>query len=130
MAYRFLADLLVAVHLIFVLFVVLGGVLVLWRRWVAVLHLPAAVWGVLIEISGGVCPLTPLEVRFRIVGGQAGYTGGFVEHYLIPILYPSELTRQQQIWMGVAVGLLNLFLYGVVLWKHLRGREGPPKPEV
>jgi hypothetical protein len=76
MAYRFLADLLVALHLAFALFVVLGGVLVLWRRRLAFLHLPVAIWGVFIELSGWVCPLTPLEVRLRILGGLAGLGGG------------------------------------------------------
>jgi hypothetical protein len=126
MAYRILADLLVTVHLAFVLFVVLGGLLVLWRRRIAFFHLPAAVWGVLIELGGWICPLTPLEVRFRILGGRAGYSGGFVEHYIIPIIYPAGLTRGQQMWMGVLVGFLNLVVYGVVLWGITKERRAPP----
>ncbi len=126
MAYRFLADLLVALHLAFALFVVLGGVLVLWRRRLAFLHLPVAIWGVFIELSGWVCPLTPLEVRLRILGGQAGYRGGFVEHYLLPVLYPSGLTREQQVGLGIVVGVLNLGVYGLVIWRMMRerGRAG------
>ncbi len=123
MAYRFLADLLVALHLAFALFVVLGGVLVLWRRRLAFLHLPVAIWGVFIELSGWVCPLTPLEVRLRILGGQAGYRGGFVEHYLLPVLYPSGLTREQQVGLGIVVGVLNLGVYGLVIWRMRRERD-------
>ena len=123
MAYRFLADLLVALHLAFALFVVLGGVLVLWRRRHAFLHLPVAIWGVFIELSGWVCPLTPLEVRLRILGGQAGYRGGFVEHYLLPVLYPSGLTREQQVGLGLLVCVLNLGVYGLVIWRMRRERD-------
>jgi len=123
MAYRFLADLLVVAHLGFLLFVVLGWVLVLRRRRFALLHLPAAVWGVLIELAGWVCPLTPLEVRFRILGGQAGYSGGFVDRYLLSVLYPSGLTREHQLWLGVLVGVLNLGAYGVVIWKMVNDRK-------
>ncbi len=124
MTYRILADLLVAVHLAFVLFVVFGGALAFWRRWVPFFHLPAAVWGVFIELSGRVCPLTPLEVRFRRLGGEAGYEGGFVEHYLIPILYPSGLTREMQVQLGIAVGLVNLLLYGALVWRGRRLKGG------
>jgi len=89
----------------------------------AFLHLPAAVWGVLIELCGMICPLTPLEVRLRILAGDAGYSGGFVEHYLLPILYPSGLARGQQLWLGVIVGLLNLGVYGLLVWRIRRGPE-------
>jgi len=124
MIHRFLADVLVVVHLAFVLFVLLGGVLVLWRRRLALLHLPVAAWGVLIELSGWVCPLTPLEVRLRRLGGQAGYSGGFVEHYILPVLYPSGLTRQHQVWLGILVGLLNLGIYGWILRRMAKNRGG------
>ena len=124
MIHRFLADVLVVVHLAFVLFVLLGGVLVLWRRRLALLHLPVAAWGVLIELSGWVCPLTPLEVRLRRLGGQAGYSGGFVEHYILPVLYPSGLTRQHQVWLGILVGLFNLGIYGWILRRMARSRGG------
>lgn len=128
MVYRILADLLVAAHLSFILFVVFGGILSFWRRRAAWFHLPAAAWGVLIEMSGWTCPLTPLEVRFRILGGEAGYAGGFMDHYILPILYPVGLTRGEQIWMGAFVGILNLAIYGVLLWRAspeaTRRREG------
>src|ERR687889_2933712 len=93
MPYRALADAVLVLHLAFVLFVVLGGLLVLrWPR-LAWLHLPAAIWGVLIEFAGFVCPLTPLEVGLRRLGGEAGYEGGFIEHYLTGALYPAGLNR-------------------------------------
>lgn len=115
MIYRALADLVLVLHLGFVLFVVLGGLLVLrWPR-VAFLHLPAAVWGVLIEYTGWICPLTPLENSLRLRGGEAGYTGGFIEHYIQPALYPNGLTRTTQIALGSFALLINLVAYGAVL---------------
>jgi hypothetical protein len=121
--YRALADLVLVVHLAFVLFVVLGGLLVLrWPR-LAWLHVPAAVWGVLIEYTGWICPLTPLENSLRERGGGAGYSGGFLEHYIQPVLYPAGLTRGTQIVLGSLALLVNLTAYGVVLAK--RGRFRP-----
>jgi hypothetical protein len=122
--YRALADLVLVVHLAFVLFVVLGGLLVLkWPR-LAWLHVPAAVWGVLIEYKGWICPLTPLENSFRARGGGAGYNGGFIEHYIQPLLYPAGLTRGTQIVLGSLALLVNLTAYGVVIARRSRsGRE-------
>ena len=117
MIYRVLADLVLAVHFGFVLFVVLGGLLVLrWPR-LAWVHIPAAIWGVLIEYAGWICPLTPLENSFRMKSGEAGYSGGFVEHYLLPTLYPAGLTRSIQLVLGSAVLFLNLAVYAIVLSK-------------
>ena len=96
----------------------------LWRRKLAFIHVPAVIWGVLIEFGGWVCPLTPLEARFRRLGGMAGYEGGFVEHYVLPLLYPSGLTRQQQIWLGVLVGLINLGVYSLIVWRSVKAKEG------
>ena len=115
MWYRALADFVVVVHIAFVAFVVAGGLLVLRRPRLAWLHLPAAVWGVLIEFAGWICPLTPLENAFRARGGEAGYSGGFVEHYLLPVLYPGGLTRGVQIGLGSIVLALNLAVYGALL---------------
>jgi len=113
--YRALADVILVAHLAFVLFVVLGGLLVLrWPR-LAWLHLPAAIWGVLIEYSGWICPLTPLENSFRTRGGEAGYSGGFIQHYIQPVLYPSGLTRSTQIVLGSLLLILNLTAYGIAL---------------
>lgn len=111
MAYRVLADLIVALHFGFVVFVVLGGLLVLrWRRllWV---HVPAAVWGVLIEFFGWICPLTPLENHLRQLGGEVGYSGGFIQHYIVGVLYPERLTRGTQVILGLLVLGLNAIVY-------------------
>jgi Protein of Unknown function (DUF2784) len=110
-----LADLVVVAHFLFVLFVIFGGLLVL--RWpkVAYVHLPVAVYGVLIEFIGWVCPLTPLEKRLRESAGQQGYEGGFVEHYILPVLYPSGLTRGVQLVLGALVIGINLAIYTVVV---------------
>jgi hypothetical protein len=120
--YRALADLVLVVHLTFVLFVVLGGLLVLrWPR-AAWLHVPAAIWGVLIEYTGWICPLTPLENSFRARGGEAGYSGGFIEHYIQPLLYPAGLTRSTQVVLGSLVLALNLTAYGIVVSRMRRGK--------
>ncbi len=128
MLYRLLADLVVVLHAGFVLFVVLGGLAALrWPR-AAWLHLPAAVWGAGIEFLGGICPLTPLENQLRQLGGEAGYAGGFVEHYLLPVLYPQALTRGTQYVLGGFVVLLNLAVYAWVWrrWRRSRARRQSP----
>jgi hypothetical protein len=110
-----MADLVVLIHFAFVLFVVFGGLLVLrWRR-VMYLHLPAAVWGAFIELAGGICPLTPLENSLRRSAGLAGYEGGFVEHYILPVLYPAGLTRGVQLTLGMLVIGINVAIYGWIL---------------
>lgn len=111
MFYRILADLVVMVHVAFVLFAVLGGILVFWRKFWAWIHLPAVIWAVGIAVTGGVCPLTPLENWFRERGGTAGYSTSFIEHTLLPILYPVILTRRLQIGLGLFVLGINLGLY-------------------
>ena len=111
MPYRLLADALAVLHLGFVVFVVCGGLLVLWRRWMAFVHLPAAAWGVYIEFAGWICPLTPLENRLRELGGGTAYSGDFVERYLIPVLYPSDLRRDVQIVLGVFALAVNIAVY-------------------
>ena len=114
-----LADVVVALHLGFVLFVVLGGLLALrWRR-VAWLHVPCVVWGVAIGIGGWICPLTPLENRLRLDAGEAGYEGGFIEHYLVPVLYPDVLTRAMQTGLALMALSINVAVY---LWIVLRRR--------
>lgn len=112
MAWKLLADAVVLAHLAFVVFVVSGGFLA-WRYPRALFaHVPALLWGIWIEMSGMICPLTPLENHLRTLGGEAGYTGGFVEHYVIPVLYPLGLTRHIQ-WMLAAVLIaLNAVAYG------------------
>lgn len=114
MSYRVLADLVVLVHLAFVVFVLLGGLLALRWRWMPWVHLPAALWGAATELFGWLCPLTPLEIRLRRASGAAGYTGGFVERYLIPVIYPAELTRELQLLLAACVVALNLAIYGLI----------------
>lgn len=129
---RLLADLVVGVHFAFVLFVVLGGLLVLRWRALAWLHLPAALWGAAIEFAGWICPLTPLENHLRRLAGQAGYSGGFVENYILPVLYPAGLTRGVQIGLGVAVFAINTAVYTWVFVlarrRRHRDRRGPTAP--
>lgn len=124
MGYRLLTELTVVVHFGFVLFVV-GGALLVWRyAWMAVPHLLAVAWGVYVEAMPGIiCPLTPMENRFADLAGRQGYTGSFVEHYLVPIIYPDGLTRNAQ-WMLAAVVLgVNVAAYAVLLRRRrARGR--------
>jgi hypothetical protein len=126
MSSRLLADLIVLVHFGFVLFVIAGGLLALrWpaARWV---HLPAAVWGGWIEFTGGICPLTPLENALRQRAGDAPYAGDFVSHYVLPVLYPSGLTRPTQLVLGLLVVGVNV---GVYWWVWSRRRR-PPRAEL
>ena len=116
MAYNLLADVVVLIHLAFVLFAVLGALLIIRWRKVLWLHLPAAVWAAWIEFSGKICPLTPLENWLRMQGGGSGYAGGFVGHYLMPILYPSGLTAKVQFILGGVVIGVNLIIYGYVFF--------------
>ena len=111
MLYLRLADLVLVVHLAFVVFVVAGGLLVLRRPSLAWVHVPAAAWGILIEYAGWICPLTPLEVALRQRGGGAGYTGGFIEHYVTAVLYPSGLSRAVQMVLGTLALAVNAFVY-------------------
>lgn len=124
MIYRLLADIVVVLHIGFVLFVILGGFLV--RHWPRLIyaHVPVAIWGALIEFVGWVCPLTPLENHLRALGGEAGYSGGFVEHYLLPILYPHALTRDVQLVLGMFVVACNALAYWLVFRDRQRQRKG------
>jgi len=124
----FLADLVAVLHFTFVLFVVLGGLLVL--RWpkLAYVHLPVATYGALIELVGWICPLTPLEKRLREGSGLEGYEGGFVEHYVLPMLYPTGLTRGVQLVLGALVIGINLAIYGFIIKRRRRDRRPRPEP--
>lgn len=120
MYYAIAADLLLVFHFGFVCFVVAGGLLVLKWRWLMLLHLPAVLWAVLIEFQGWVCPLTPWEQQLRLAAGQGGYHGSFIEHYLLPVLYPPGLEQQTQLLLGSAVLVINAVVYG---WIILRSRK-------
>ena len=117
---RLAADTLVVIHLGFILFVLFGGLLLLrWPRllW---LHLPAVAWGATVEFFHLLCPLTPWENQLRQAAGDAGYEGGFIEHYLIPLIYPAGLTPQIQLWLGGVVLLINAAVYVYLLRRWLQ----------
>lgn len=119
--YRLLANAVVLVHALFIVFIVVGGFLA-WRwRWVAWVHIPCAIWGILIEYRGWICPLTPLENHLRRQAGDAGYSGGFIEHHILPAIYPSGLTPRVQVVLGTLVLVVNLIAYGVLARRLIRG---------
>ena len=120
--YLLLADLVLIVHLAFVTFVLCGGLLVLRWRWVAWLHLPAVAWGAIVEFTGWICPLTPLENWLRAQGGETSYRSDFIAQYLLPVLYPGDLTRDLQLLLGTGVVVLNTAIYWW-LWRS-RARGG------
>lgn len=124
MTYRILADAVLLGHLGFILFVLLGGVAVRWWRWMTFVHLPCAVYGAAIEHRGWICPLTPLENRLRALAGERGYTGGFVERYLVPVVYPEPLSAAAGNALAIAVVVANLVVYA---WA-LRSRHSPVEP--
>ena len=124
MIYSFLADLLVGFHLVFILYVIAGALLIIkWPKtlW---LHLPSCFWGINVEFTGWICPLTPWEIQLRRLAGEEGYTGSFIEQYLIPIIYPSGLNREIQMLMGSTVLIVNFSLYTLILIKR-RKRKTP-----
>ena len=125
--YRLTADFVVVIHLAFILFAVLGGLLVLRYRRFALLHLPALVWAVLISLAGWVCPLTPLEKWLRERAGLVSYDTTFIERYLLPIIYPGELTRGIQIFLGLLLLVLNLGIYGCIACRILKTKGRSPK---
>ena len=120
MLVRLAADTVVTVHFAFVAFVLLGAWLALRWRWIVWLHVPAWIWGAAVEFFGLICPLTPLEQRLRQAAGEQGYPGGFVEHYLVAALYPSNLTERVQVGLGVLVVAVNVIAYAIVLTRNRR----------
>ena len=124
MLYDLLATAIVLLHFSFVLFVVGGGLLLYKWPWLAWLHLPAVIWAALLEFNSWVCPLTPLEQQLRSAAGQAGYSGGFVDHYLLALLYPVGLDGNMQVILGSLVVVVNVLVYGVLGW-HRKGRRPP-----
>lgn len=112
---RIIADSVLLLHLGFILFVMLGGLLVLrWRR-LMLLHVPAIAWATFVELSGAICPLTSIENALRVAAGRSGYTGDFVEHYLLRLIYPDGLTRETQLLLAAAVIVVNVVIYGALL---------------
>ena len=111
------ADFLVLVHLCFIIFVILGGFMLLKWRWLIFMHLPALIWAVLLEFQGWLCPLTPVEQTLRQMAGQQGYEGGFIQHYILPIIYPPALQQDIQFILGVLLILINVIIY---LWVFLK----------
>jgi len=123
MWYRIGADLVLLLHLAFVLFVMTGGLLLLkWPR-LAWLHLPAAVWGAMVEYTGWICPLTPIENTLRTMAGESAYRSDFIGHYLLPLLYPAGLTGNVQVLLGTVVVLVNGMIYWRVFGKPPRGNR-------
>jgi hypothetical protein len=120
--YHVLADATVTLHLAFIAFVVAGSVLVFWWRSIAWLHIPALIWAALVELTGWICPLTPLEDRFRELSGQQPYAGDFVQQYVVALVYPAGLTRSMQIALGLAVLGLNALAYWIVS-RRIAGRR-------
>jgi len=120
MVYKLLADLLLLVHLAFIIFVIFGGFLAIKNVKWAWLHAPAAVWAGLVEFAGWICPLTPLENWLYFRAGASTYQDSFIAHYLFPLIYPTELTRKVQFLIGTGVALISLFIYSLVLYKRIR----------
>ncbi|VAW73457.1 putative membrane protein [hydrothermal vent metagenome] len=117
MLYRILADIVLIFHMIFILFAVFGGLLILCRKWVLYIHIPAAVWGILVELMHWTCPLTSSENYLRKMAGDSGYSGDFIEHYLLAIIYPQGLTPQIQLVLGLLVLTANFIIYSLVISK-------------
>ena len=116
--YRLLADLVVVLHLAFVLFVLFGGLLAWWKPRIIWLHLPAAAWGAAVEFAGWVCPLTPLEGWLRLKAGASAYESDFIGQYVLPVLYPAALTSNVQFVLGLIVVILNGTIYGWLFWTN------------
>jgi hypothetical protein len=125
MYYRIAADLVLTLHLGFIVFVVLGGLLVLRFRWMIFVHVPAAFWGAYVELTGRICPLTIWENRFRLRAGDSGYAGSFIEQYCLPVVYPAGLTRDLQFWLAAVVVTANIVVDAWVLygWRMRRVTE-------
>ena len=123
MALRLAADAVLLLHALFIVFVLLGATLSIWWRWIPLVHLPAAAWGIFVGLSGRVCPLTPLENSLRIRAGQSGYSDSFVEHYILDAVYPPGLTPQVQWALAAAVVVVNLAIYGWLLQRWHRQRS-------
>jgi hypothetical protein len=125
MIFRVAADAVLLIHLAFILFALLGAVIAARWRWIVVVHLPAAMWGFFVELTGRICPLTYLENYLRTRAGLSGYTDSFLEHYLLAIIYPAGLTREIQFMLASVVVVVNIAIYGWLLyyWRTSRRNE-------
>ena len=112
-----LSNTLLLVHLLFIVFALFGGLFLFRYRWVAWLHIPAFVWAALISFAGWICPLTPWEVSLRKAAGQEGYTGGFIEQYITPVIYPEGYTREFAVTAGIIVIVVNVLIYGFAIYR-------------
>ena len=122
---RLAADAVLLLHLAFIAFALFGSVLALHWRWIAVVQLPAAVWGIFVELTGRLCPLTAIENHFRTLAGQGGYSESFVERYVLPVIYPFGLTRHLQLFLAGIVLAVNVAVYGLLLLRYRsHGRSG------
>lgn len=120
--YLLLADLLVLIHFLFIVFVLLGGILLLkWKKLIW-LHLPALLWGIFIQFSGWICPLTPLEIQLRRLAGTDLYQGGFISHYLVPLIYPPGLTSDTQWLLGGILIAVNITIYSLLFISRQKRR--------
>lgn len=126
MVFRIAADAVLVLHLAFIVFALFGAVLAVRWRWLPLVHLPAAAWGFFVEVSGRVCPLTDLENDLRLRAGQAGYRGGFIEHYLLGVIYPSGLTREVQFALAGVVLAVNAAIYTWLLWRDTSAARHKP----
>ena len=123
MLLQFAAAAVLLLHMAFILFVLLGAAITAWWRWMPIVHLPAAAWGIFVEITGRVCPLTYLENYLRVKAGQSGYAESFIEHYLLAIIYPAGLTRGVQFALAGAVVIVSVVIYGRLLYsRHMADR--------
>ncbi|MDX1651363.1 MAG: DUF2784 domain-containing protein [Brumimicrobium sp.] len=115
MFFKILADLVVIIHFVFILYVIFGGLIVLKYRKTVFLHIPCAIWGCLIMFAGWICPLTYIENDLREAAGTETYSDGFIQHYIIPIIYPENLTRELQAILGFSVLVLNIIVYSILI---------------
>ena len=120
---RLLADMVLLLHVAFILFALSGGLIILWKRWVVWIHLPVLLWASVVNLAGWTCPLTPLENALRALAGQAGYEGGFVEHYVVPLVYPDVMSRDLEMVSGLAVLACNVLTYAFVIHRIRRHSE-------
>tara|TARA_A100001037_G_scaffold259136_1_gene246745 strand:+ start:157 stop:525 length:369 start_codon:yes stop_codon:yes gene_type:complete len=116
--YEFLANLTLVIHLIFILFVVFGGLFFFIFSKIVYIHLPALIWGIYIELTGSICPLTHLENWFLNKGELSTYSSSFIQNYLLPIIYPQNLTSKIQIYLGIGLIIINFLIYGLILFKY------------